>query len=367
MVIATQDACQKASAALELARTFYVVLPYGQLETGGQFSFVRAVFHPYYRTDPDDDLLGYPHGWVGSRYAQPIRHLQSIANEAGISLTISSKGNLSDADVFFFWERPRPGDKVLDFALRSDQPRYLIATEPEPIVPLNYDPRNVLIFDKIFTWRTDLIDSRRWIGIRPITFKFASPVSEPSFHQRRFCVMIASINRTAADPNELYSQRADTAIWFDRFHPMKLDFYGRKNRYTDTNFGVYRGPVAEKIEVMKNYKFCICYENSRSSPGYISEKIFDALFAGCVPIYWGDDGSHETLPNELYIDRRSFGSHEELYECLESIGQAEYDRYRVVADRFLRSPFAQSYNERSLASVIMNECFGRFSSPVNIR
>lgn len=38
---------------------------------------------------------------------------------------------------------------------------------------------------------------------------------------------------------------------------------------------------------LKNYKFNICFENG-SSPGYITEKLFQAYAGGCIPIYWGD-------------------------------------------------------------------------------
>ena len=47
------------------------------------------------------------------------------------------------------------------------------------------------------------------------------------------------------------------------------------------------GNVDDKIEWLKSYKFNICFENG-SHPGYLTEKLFDAFLAGCVPIYWGD-------------------------------------------------------------------------------
>ncbi len=46
-------------------------------------------------------------------------------------------------------------------------------------------------------------------------------------------------------------------------------------------------PVDNKIEWLKSYKFNICFENS-SYPGYLTEKLFEAFAAGCIPIYWGD-------------------------------------------------------------------------------
>ena len=37
---------------------------------------------------------------------------------------------------------------------------------------------------------------------------------------------------------------------------------------------------------MKQFKFNICPENSRAN-GYITEKIFEAIISGCIPIYYG--------------------------------------------------------------------------------
>lgn len=47
-----------------------------------------------------------------------------------------------------------------------------------------------------------------------------------------------------------------------------------------------------KIAFIKNYKFNICPENS-DAPGYCTEKIFHAIQAGCIPIYWGTDNNPE--------------------------------------------------------------------------
>ena len=41
-----------------------------------------------------------------------------------------------------------------------------------------------------------------------------------------------------------------------------------------------------KIEYLKEFYFNICPENSNSF-GYVTEKVFEAISAGCIPIYWG--------------------------------------------------------------------------------
>jgi hypothetical protein len=47
-----------------------------------------------------------------------------------------------------------------------------------------------------------------------------------------------------------------------------------------------------KYEYLKNYKFNLCPENS-NYPGYCTEKVFDAIKSGCIPIYWGSDNNPE--------------------------------------------------------------------------
>lgn len=42
----------------------------------------------------------------------------------------------------------------------------------------------------------------------------------------------------------------------------------------------------DKIEYLKHYRFNLCPENSNSF-GYVTEKVFEAIMAGCIPIYWG--------------------------------------------------------------------------------
>jgi alpha(1,3/1,4) fucosyltransferase len=41
-----------------------------------------------------------------------------------------------------------------------------------------------------------------------------------------------------------------------------------------------------KLEYLKHFQFNICPENSNTM-GYVTEKIFQAISVGCIPIYWG--------------------------------------------------------------------------------
>ncbi len=48
----------------------------------------------------------------------------------------------------------------------------------------------------------------------------------------------------------------------------------------------------DKIAYLRQFKFNLCPENSNNK-GYVTEKIFEAIKAGCVPIYWGNEGYPE--------------------------------------------------------------------------
>ena len=46
----------------------------------------------------------------------------------------------------------------------------------------------------------------------------------------------------------------------------------------------------DKLAWLKNYRFNLTPENS-NAPGYVTEKLLDAVSSGCVPIYWGGNNN----------------------------------------------------------------------------
>lgn len=48
----------------------------------------------------------------------------------------------------------------------------------------------------------------------------------------------------------------------------------------------------KKTTYLKQFKFNICPENS-NSVGYVTEKVFEAISSGCIPIYWGSYNNPE--------------------------------------------------------------------------
>ena len=161
-----------------------------------------------------------------------------------------------------------------------------------------------------------------------------------------------SSNKYKYRDGELYSERRTSVHYFEKHYAGQIDLYGpRWNQpvtwwqkllpLTVPQFLSYQGVVKDKAETISRYRFSICYENFIEN-GYITEKIFDSMRSGCVPIYWGAPNITDYVDAAAFIDRRTFASHDELARFLVEMSEAEYYRYQeamkdyLASDRFAR-------------------------------
>jgi alpha-1,3-fucosyltransferase 10 len=83
----------------------------------------------------------------------------------------------------------------------------------------------------------------------------------------------------------------------------KVDSYGKflNNRsLAESDLG-----WSTKLTVISRYHFYLALENS-IAPDYVTEKIFDALIAGTIPIYRGAPNCREFVPEGSFIDATTF-------------------------------------------------------------
>jgi hypothetical protein len=96
-----------------------------------------------------------------------------------------------------------------------------------------------------------------------------------------------------------------------------------------------------KVEYLKEFKFNICAENSNSY-GYVTEKLFESIQAGCIPIYWGSDNLPEpTILNHnaiLFYDRND---PKKLIEEVKRIN----DSNEAYIEFISRKPFSENAAE----------------------
>jgi alpha(1,3/1,4) fucosyltransferase len=129
------------------------------------------------------------------------------------------------------------------------------------------------------------------------------------------------------------------------------------NKIFSTKFLSYKGEVDEKKSVFQKYKFAVCYENVRDIPGYITEKIFDCFFSGCIPIYWGANNITDFIPGNCFIDKRNFTEFQCLYDYIKNITKAEYFNYINNIEKFLNSEQANIFRTEYFAKTIIDNIY----------
>jgi len=254
-------------------------------------------------------------------------------------------------------------------------PSYLLLVETPQVSPRNkLDHKN--IYRKVFTWNDSLVDNDKY-------FKFYLPnVKQPDFdlgwtgRSKLCCVISNNKNFNKKYENELYSERIKTIRWFENNAPGELDLYGGKwdRPAAGTNysskliskmkgrmlalfdkkpFASYKGSAADKYTTMSRYRFSICYENLSGIPGYITEKIFDSFFAGCIPIYWGASNVKNYIPANCFIDRTVFNNNNSLYNYIKSMSETNYIQTQKAIKKFLNSEIAELFYPDSFAASIV--------------
>ncbi|OGN57806.1 MAG: hypothetical protein A3D18_05110 [Chlamydiae bacterium RIFCSPHIGHO2_02_FULL_49_29] len=274
---------------------------------------------------------------------------RELLEEAGYSLKFSLDQPLEDdlAAVISFnrchWSF------MAQLMLYPKSKRWLFCFEPPVVMPQLYHSRLQEEFDKIFVMFDEWVDNRTWHKFYYPQPKLQQSEPTPDFSKKMLCCMINN-NKYYCHPDELYSERRNIISFFSFLKKEEFDLYGGGWQ----GYCPWKGTIPNKVEVLKNYRFCICYENMKNQRGYITEKIFDCLISGCVPVYLGADNITDYIPQECFIDRRKFSSHEELYRFLKQINKERYQVYLNAAKSFLESPQAALFSVEAFTKMILN-------------
>jgi hypothetical protein len=277
-------------------------------------------------------------------------YLREFFKERGVDLNTQDINPVAESDFAIYLEMP----KQMPVADRVGQ-SYLLLQESAAIRPDNWEMHRHRSFAKIFSWSDLLVDGKKYFKLN---FTHAGAVDFLSFAEKsKFCTLIAG-DKQVDYPGELYSERRRAIRWFEVNHPAEFEFYGVGwdlhtftgpiwkrafnripwvRRVFTSKWMSYRGRVSGKLQVLRNYKFSICYENVCEIPGYITEKVFDSMAAGCIPVYWGAPNITDYVPELCFVDRRKFSSYEELYAYLSQMTATEYDQRLAAIRKYLAS------------------------------
>jgi len=257
-------------------------------------------------------------------------------------------------------------------------PRFLVALENPFINPLNADAEYFAGFRRVFTWnpRFAHLPNVREVGC---SNHFVIP-RWPGYEEREIfsCLINANKRFKTEPPNDLYLERIAVIRWYEQNAPRHFELYGlgwnkprhesgvvgrmkrRAQRLATQLFGYrpfpsWEGEVADKSSVLLRAKFAYCYENVYGLTGYVTEKIFDSLMNGCVPVYWGADDIGSRIPPDCFIDRRDFRDTAAVHAHLLSMSAKEYARKQQAIREFLGSKSAEIYSSEYFVRTIVEE------------
>lgn len=97
------------------------------------------------------------------------------------------------------------------------------------------------------------------------------------------------------------------------------------------------GPIADKLEFERKHKFSICCENS-SSPGYTTEKLYQAFAAQTVPIYWGDPEVCRVFNPKSFIFVNDYLSIDEVVERIKQLDNDDRAYMEILSEPVFLSP-----------------------------
>jgi hypothetical protein len=313
---------------------------------------------------------------IGDDLAYPAVYMARRLRDLGHQVNTLDMAALETFEAAIFFDHPTflnsycrqlrrmPGKKLYLFLLENPANR-----------PDNYWRWNHRPFEKVFTWDPGLVDDKKYVKFW-LPIKIPEPFAIDRSDKTKFCITIVS-QKYSGHRTELYSERVRAIRWFEREHPSEFDLFGLNwdrfyfsgkisrlniflqrfyktfpNAPKSNRFPSFRGSVKRKNAVMRNYKFAIAYENA-AFPGYVTEKIFDAFFAGCVPIYVGAPDVTDYIPPETFIDKRNFPDYPSLYRYLKEMSDQEYNKRLDAIESFVRGERIKLFGPENFTQIIL--------------
>lgn len=288
-----------------------------------------------------------------------------------------SERNISIHTADYFPPNPTSFDSQFDYyslgrldsfeRLSLDQRVHLAAfviMEPPVVLPNLYDalPKISTFFDRVYLPNTtgegyslegvstNKMERLYW----PIPYNHVLEPYWSNSERMKRVVVINGNHKPASRTKEQYSLRIEAMNALAKIGVVDLYGFGwnrwwaRRSMWAPywnnirSIITIYRGSCESKFDVLKNYQFCLCFENM-AMDGYITEKIFDCLYAGVVPLYIGAPNILEYLPPEVFIDCRKYASWIEMWDDVSNMSAIQISDMRDAGRAFFRSDNAKRH------------------------
>ena len=311
--------------------------------------------------------------------------LKTKFENQNLQISTQDQINEASADIIIYNLYPKtiqPNNKL----------KVLLALESVAVIERLSEKKYLDQFDLVFTCNDKHVDNKK---IFKINFSFDEALVNLNFPVKEKFISCFSANKFSNHIDELYSERIKAIEYFNNNYPKDFDLFGAGwnmpfifpniynfFRFLNTNllfriiskmlnivlknipiiksfiyrkYDAYKGYTNNKFEELSKYKFSICYENLLNNNGYITEKIFDCLRLGVIPIYLGASNIYKYIPDDIYIDKSKYNSYDELNAFLQGIDQDEYKQYIERIRSYLTSNKVKIFTDQYVADLIFNK------------
>ena len=124
--------------------------------------------------------------------------------------------------------------------------------------------------------------------------------------------------------------------WFHKLNEYKGVSSGGP-LFNNIGYTLSRGEdgIAEKIKFLNSHKFNLCFENS-SYPGYATEKLYEALCAKTVPIYWGSPTIEVDFNPKAFLNWHDYQDDDLFFEAIKEVD----DNPELYEEMYLQPMFS---------------------------
>lgn len=299
------------------------------------------------------NLVPSPHEGLGTALKIALQDLGFIVKNS------NDAGNLGDFSVLISADLDQT--RIQQLARYPREKCFLIATEPPLVMPEFYSPITKSRFGKTFVLLDRFVDNENYFKIyHLITQK--NPISkeqEIPFSSKKFCCMVQGNKFFRHFPGELYTERKNLAKFFTQLSSPteEFDVYGVNWQGLKS----WKGMANTNKSLLAHYKFAICYENTGDELGFITERIFNSLYARNVPVYLGAPDILDYVPKECFIDARDFGgigsgAQEKLWNYMASMSESTYQKYIAAGQDYLaNNPKIKLFSVENMVNTIVEQ------------
>lgn len=357
---------------------------------------LRVAVHPGEHGYAQNNL--FDSSWIiNSGWCEAMVQLRELAFAQNIEIGTSDFVPLNVADVIIFINIPSSCEIVREARRANPLARLILIASESPVVkPHQHCKQNHLLFDAVLTYYPQLQGSK-YLRLPPgCAYRPDRKPRDVPFSDRRFCVMVnsnvnISIHRL---PRPWQFRSAARAVrrggWClplirewqvllgSRYHCRRsfaravehlgidgFDLYGQGwdalqsgwvyRVFPEHPWQHWRGVLKQdKLSTLCNYKFAFCYENYSGDEGYISEKIFDSLAAGSIPLCLGDRKLKQWIPSDCAVFRDDYSSDLELLKDISRWSEDRWYSYRDAGQAFLHSERVTPFLPATFAQVVLD-------------